>query len=72
MVMMAWLPFIERYVNDIKPGERLPSSPFMKAEFIENMRFKLVVNQHPEGDPTGDHWEIPPTPGVITASIPPG
>ena len=28
-----------------------------------NMRFKLVVvNQHPEGEPGGDHWEVPPTP----------
>ena len=35
--------------------------------FIVNVRFKLVVNQHPEGDSGGDHWEISPT--LITDSL---
>ena len=37
-----------------------------------NVWFKLVVNQYPEGEPGGDHWEISPTPGFITVWIPPG
>ena len=35
------------------------------------VRFNLVVNQHPERGPRGDHWEISSTLGFITVSIPP-
>ena len=42
---------------------------FSILNMCTNVPFKLVVNQHPEGDPAGDHWEISPTPGVDSPGV---